>query len=106
MTATTTRPILATQLTALEALLVLARTFAHLPAVSLNLSTVYPDTIRMHIHDGLGVFETWRGALGIPADSVEHNTYEDRLTLTASTTFHGATVEITGYATALPEVTS
>jgi hypothetical protein len=95
--------ILAEQLTALEALIILARTHAHLPAVSLNLSTVYPDTIRMHIHDDLGVFETWREALGIHADSVEHNAYEDRLTLTARTTFHSATVEITGYADALPQ---
>jgi hypothetical protein len=97
------RQPLAAQLTAVEALAVIGRTFAHLPAVSLNLSTVYPDTIRVHVHDDLGVFETWREALGIHADSIEYKTYENQLTLTASTTFHAATVEVTGYAPALPE---
>jgi hypothetical protein len=97
------RPVLADQLVALEALVVIGRTFAHLPGVSLNLSTVYPDTIRVHVHDDLGVFETWREALGVHADDVVYKTYGHQLTLTASTTFHAATVELTGYAPALPE---
>lgn len=105
MTHIATPPILAGQLTALEALLVLARTHAHLPAVDFQVGTIFPDTIRMHIHGDLGVFEAWREALGIHGDGVSHKSFDGRLTLTASTTFHGATVEITGYATALPEAT-
>jgi hypothetical protein len=100
------RPILAGQLTALEALIVLARTHAHLPAVDMQVGSIFPDTIRMHIHHDLGAFEAWREALGIPGDSVDHSAFDGRVTLKASTAFHGATVDITGYATALPAVTS
>jgi hypothetical protein len=107
VTATTgqaTAPV-ATQLTALEALAVLGRTRAHLPAVDFQVGTIFPDTIRIHIHHDLGAFEAWRESLGIPGDSVSHSSYDGRLTLTATTTFLGATIELTGYATALPEVT-
>jgi hypothetical protein len=102
---TTTRPPLATQLTALEALIVIGRTFAHLPAVTINLSPIYPGELVLSIHDDIDAFEQWRAALGIAVEDVDYcqRPGRDHMHLKAKTTFARATVELVGYAPALPE---
>lgn len=103
---TTIRPALAAQLTALEALTVIGRTFAHLPGITVNLSPIYPGEIVLSVHDDLDAFEQWRTALGIAADDVDHCQRPGRshMHLKAKTTFARAAVELVGYAPALPEM--
>lgn len=98
------RPALAEQLTALEALIVIGRTFAHLPAPDINLSPITPGALTLSLHDNLAGFEQWRTALGIAAEDVDHCQRPGRahMTLKAATTFARATVELVGYAPALP----
>jgi hypothetical protein len=98
-------PILAAQLTAIEALVVIGRTFAHLPGADLQIGPIYPDVLTVSLHDNLDGFEQWRTVLGVPAAEVDHQQRPGRahMTLKASTTFHGVTVELVGYAPALPE---
>jgi hypothetical protein len=97
------RPIVATQLTALEALIVIGRTCATLPAAHFEVGAIYPDEVRISLHHDLPAFEAWRAALRIPEDDVNHRTYDGQMSLTARTTMYGATVELVGYAPALPE---
>ncbi|MFI0897085.1 hypothetical protein [Streptomyces sp. NPDC020983] len=100
MTAKTT----AEQLPALEALIVIGRTFAHLPAITINLSPIYPGEIVLSVHDDLAAFEQWRTALGIAEGDVDHQQRprSTHMVLKARTTFARATVELVGYAPALP----
>jgi hypothetical protein len=99
------RAILAEQLTAIEALAVIGRTFAHLPGVDVNLSPITPGELTLSIHDDLDGFERWRSALGIAAEDVDHYQRPGRshMTLKGRTTFARAAVELVGYAPALPE---
>lgn len=97
------RPTVATQLTALEALIVIGRTCATLPAAHFEVGTIYPEQVRISLHHDLPAFEAWRAALRIPEADVEHRTYDRQMSLTACTTMYGATVELVGYAPALPE---
>jgi hypothetical protein len=102
-TTETTRPPLAEQLAALEALVVIGRTFAHLPGVDINLSPITPGELTLSVHDDLSAFEQWRAALGIAADDVDHCQRPGRthMTLKAKTVFARTTVELVGYAPAL-----
>jgi hypothetical protein len=97
---------LAEQLTALDALTTIGRTFAHLPGADLQISPVYPDVLVISLHDNLDGFEQWRAALGIAADDVDHCQRPGRahMTLKARTRFARATVELVGYAPALESV--
>lgn len=99
-----TGPLLAQQLVALEALVVIGRTFAHLPGADMQTGPIYPDQLTISLHDNLDGFEQWRTVLGIAPDDVEHRQRPGRthMTLKATTTFHGVTVELVGYAPALP----
>jgi hypothetical protein len=96
----------ADQLTATEALAVIGRTFAHLPPTDVHLSTITPGELTLSIHNDLGAFEQWRTALGIAADDVEHQQRprSAHMTLKARTTFARASVELVGFAPALPAV--
>lgn len=97
------RPALAAQLAALEALVVIGRTFAHLPGADINLSPITPGVLTLSVHDDLDGFEQWRMALGIAAEDVDHCQRPGRghMTLKAVTTFARVTVELVGYAPAL-----
>jgi len=109
MTAYTTRPewlvaCLAEQLPALDALAQITAAFAHLPAADFHLSRITHEQLDISLHDDLDAFEQWRAALGIPAETVDyqHRPGRAHMTLKASTTFAGATVELVGFAPALP----
>ena len=98
------RPALTEQLAALEALIVIGRTFAHLPGAHLELNPLDPGLIVIRVHDDLDGFEQWRTALGIAADDIEYRQRPNstHMTLKATTTFARATVELVGFAAALP----
>lgn len=98
------RPMAATQLAALEALVVIGRTCATLPAANFEVNNIYPEQVRISIHHDLTAFEAWRVALFIPEADVEHRTYDGQMTLTARIRKYGATVELVGYAPAVAEV--
>jgi hypothetical protein len=83
----------------LRALRVLAVDFGHLPAPDVQVSTIYPDRLRLRFHDGLSAFEAWRAALGVDPDAVRYGEQSDGRTCVLTTTaeFAGAVLELTGY---------
>ncbi|MEU5543569.1 hypothetical protein AB0G85_14410 [Streptomyces sioyaensis] len=50
----------------------LAADFAGLPAVNVDVSTIFPNTLELISHDDFGAFEAWRSALDIDAGSVSY----------------------------------
>lgn len=93
----------------LRALRLLAVDFGHLPGPEFQVSTIFPDALRLSWHEttlgsgeSFAAFEQWREALGIDPDAVDHRTQSGGLTavLRASGTYGGAAVELTAYATA------
>ncbi|MPY61514.1 hypothetical protein [Streptomyces spongiae] len=85
----------------LRALRLLAADFGHLPAPMVDVSTVYPDRLRLAFHYGLADFEAWREALGIAVDAVDHGTQgvggRTRV-LRVSVEYVGALVDLVAYA--------
>ena len=83
----------------LRALRVLAADFGHLPAPTVDVTTVYPDRLRLCFHDDLSAFEVWRDALGIDPDSVDYREQSAGQTrvLKAFVDLAGAELELTGY---------
>ncbi|GGI67082.1 hypothetical protein [Wenjunlia tyrosinilytica] len=85
----------------LRALRTLAAEFPDLPAVDVQVSPIYPDSLELTLHDDLSAFETWREALGIAAETV---TYHEQgfsgttVRLEGSTEVAGATVRLRGFA--------
>lgn len=55
------------------------------------------DGIGVHLHDGLGDFEAWREALGIPVDEVVFRVGPHSTVMRADTTFAGVRVTVVGY---------
>ncbi|MFD3544454.1 hypothetical protein ACFWUW_02350 [Streptomyces sp. NPDC058655] len=86
----------------LRALRLLAADHPHLPAPAVSVSTIYPDRLELSFHDGLGAFETWRDALRITPDRVEHSVHAGGRTqvLTAEVDYAGARLCLIGYAKA------
>ncbi|MCZ0980246.1 hypothetical protein O1L60_18090 [Streptomyces diastatochromogenes] len=83
----------------LMALRLLATEFPDLPALALDISTIYPDRLTMSVHDDHAGFEAWREALNITPESVVHDVQGGGRTrvLSARTDFAGAVVELVGY---------
>ncbi|WP_030751672.1 hypothetical protein [Streptomyces sp. NRRL F-5135] len=84
----------------LLALRLLAVEFAHLPAPSVSVSTVYPDLLHLSFHDGgFASFEAWREALEIDPAEVVHHVQGDGRTgvLDVHGVFAGARLRLTGY---------
>ncbi|NEC87892.1 hypothetical protein [Streptomyces sp. SID12501] len=83
----------------LRALRVLAVDFGHLPAPHVDVTTVYPDRLRLSFHDDLSVFEAWREALGVDPDMVDYREQSAGQTrvLKVFVDFSGAVLELTGY---------
>ncbi|MGW0833418.1 hypothetical protein [Streptomyces prunicolor] len=83
---------------ALRALRLLTLDFGHLPAPTVDVSTVFPDRLCLSFHDGLSDFEVWRSALGIdPGTVVYREQSGGTRVLKASGVFAGAVVELTGF---------
>ncbi|MGW3517065.1 hypothetical protein [Streptomyces hydrogenans] len=83
----------------LTALIVLDTKFLHLPAPNVDLCPVYPDRLRLSLHDDLGAFEAWREALNIDPAAVVHRVQRGggTLVLKVHGRFAGADIELTGY---------
>lgn len=90
-------PTLAAQQAAADALAHIFRNFGHLPAADIQLGTVYLDQVRISVHDGLGDFETWREALGLSAEEVEHRELPSSMSLAVSGAYAGAAVQLIGF---------
>ncbi|MFF9427692.1 hypothetical protein [Streptomyces sp. NPDC014746] len=78
----------------------LAAEFPHLPAPTVEVSTIYPERLELTFHDELTGFETWREALNIAPESIVHRVQAGGLTrvLRVHATFAGAEVMLTGFA--------
>lgn len=83
----------------LRALRLLAVDFGHLPAPSVNVSTIYPDRLKLTFYDDLSGFEAWRDALGIASDAVDYHVQSDGRTrvLKAAVDHAGAGLDLVGY---------
>jgi hypothetical protein len=93
---------LAVQRTALDALAQITAAFGHLPVACFSVGDVFPDQLCIDVHDDLDHFETWRTALGIPADTVDYSTTTLSMALKAYGSFGGAEVRLIGFAPLLP----
>jgi hypothetical protein len=83
----------------LRALRLLAADFGHLVAPSVEVSTIYPDRLKLTFYDDLSGFEAWREALGIAPDDVGYHEQSDGRTrvLNASADHAGASLDLVGY---------
>jgi hypothetical protein len=90
------------QLPAADALAQITAALGHLPAADFGLSPITPDRLDISIHDNLSGFEEWRTALGIPTAAVDYTPRRHHMTLRATGSFAGATIELVGYAPTLP----
>lgn len=83
----------------LRALRLLAADFGHLPAPSVEVSTIYPGRLKLTFFDDLSGFEAWRDALGIAPDAVTYREQSDGRTrvLKATAERAGAGVDLVGY---------
>ncbi|MCX4737350.1 hypothetical protein [Streptomyces antibioticus] len=88
----------------LRALRLLAVDFPHLPAPDVDVSPIYPESLRLSFHgtsgDSLAAFEQWRTALRIAPDTVDCRTQSDGRTrvLKADGLFAGAVIVLAAYA--------
>ncbi|MFK0214951.1 hypothetical protein [Streptomyces sp. NPDC090298] len=84
----------------LMTLRLLAAEFGHLPAPTVEVSTIYPERLEVSFHDDLTGFETWREALNIAPESVVHRVQAGGQTrvLRVHATFAGAALMLTGFA--------
>ncbi|MET9526742.1 hypothetical protein [Streptomyces coeruleorubidus] len=88
----------------LRALRLLAVDFPHLPAPDVDVSPVFPEWLRLSLHDtsceSLAAFEQWRTALRIAPEAVDSRTQSDGRTrvLKAEGQFAGAVIVLTAYA--------
>jgi hypothetical protein len=71
--------------------------FGHLPAADLHVSHIYPGQLTVSLHTGLGDFEAWRIALGVPHRSVRYATQSEAIRLEATVEWGGGTVVLVGY---------
>ncbi|PWI15573.1 hypothetical protein DI272_16380 [Streptomyces sp. Act143] len=83
----------------LRALRLLAADFGHLAAPSVEVSTIYPDQLKLTFYDDLSGFEAWPDALGIGPDDVAYHEQSGGRTrvLSASADHAGAGLELVGY---------
>ncbi|MFC0601858.1 hypothetical protein [Streptomyces palmae] len=83
----------------MRALRVLVADFPDLPAVNVEVSRRYPGRLELIVHEGLGVFEVWREALGIPVESVTCSGPRAGcpLVLEASVDYAGIRLYVTGF---------
>ncbi|MFI5616718.1 hypothetical protein [Streptomyces sp. NPDC051567] len=85
----------------LRVLRLFAAQYPHLPAPSVDMSTIYPDRLTLSFHEDLAGFEAWRDALSIAPDAVGHHVHRNGRTrvLTAETDCAGAELHLVGFAT-------
>ncbi|MGV9610303.1 hypothetical protein ACWDR2_42375 [Streptomyces sp. NPDC003631] len=83
----------------------LAIDFPHLAAPSVDISPLYPQALRLSLHepscDSFAAFESWRHALGIEPAAVDFHTQSDGRTavLKGCGVYAGADIELTAFTT-------
>ncbi|MFG2835572.1 hypothetical protein ACGFYE_11345 [Streptomyces zaomyceticus] len=84
----------------LLALRLLGAEFGHLPAPTVEVSTIYPERLELTFHDDFAAFEAWREALNIDPESVVHRVQVGGQTnvLRVHATYAGAELMLVGYA--------
>ncbi|WP_433340597.1 hypothetical protein [Streptomyces sp. CA-253872] len=82
---------------ALIALRALALDHPDLPAPCVDVTTVYPDRVRLAFHDDLAGFEAWRAALGIDPYTVAWARAGELSWLDARGAYSNVPVHLTGY---------
>ncbi|MEU7124319.1 hypothetical protein [Streptomyces zaomyceticus] len=84
----------------LLALRLLGAEFGHLPAPTVEVSTIYPERLELTFHDDFAAFEVWREALNIAPESVVHRVQVGGQTnvLRVHATYAGAELMLIGYA--------
>ncbi|MDT0417825.1 hypothetical protein RM574_20295 [Streptomyces sp. DSM 41982] len=83
---------------ALGALQLLTLNHPELPAPCADVSTVFPDRLRLAFHESLADFEAWREALGVASEAVELRLWGRASgSLRGSVAYAGATVELIGF---------
>lgn len=87
----------ADQRPAMVALEQIRRSLGQLPAADFDISPIFPGRLAISLHHDISDFEAWRGALGIPAETVKYDTQSDNSVLTATASWGGASVELVGY---------
>lgn len=70
-----------------------------LPAPSIDISTVFPDRLRLDFHDDPEGFEAWLSALGVDPSTVTGSTSGSSETQVrrATTTYAGADIQLTSF---------
>jgi hypothetical protein len=83
----------------LALLRMLAVDHPHLPAIDIQVSPIYPERLRLSVHNDLGAFEVWREALGIASETVRHNlqSADTTVVLSASVEIADAHINLVGY---------
>ncbi|MFF3633978.1 hypothetical protein [Streptomyces sp. NPDC002250] len=96
----------------LRVLRLLAVDFPDLPAPNVDVSPVYPQVLRLSLHetscDSFAAFESWRLALGIEPGEVDFHIQCNGRTavLQGRGAYGGADVELTAYAASLADGTA
>ncbi|MFG2137289.1 hypothetical protein [Streptomyces sp. NPDC048650] len=83
----------------LRLLRLLATDFPDLPAMNVDVSTLFPDRLELVSHDDFGTFEAWRAAVGILPESVtyaEQSAGRTRV-LRAATDYAGVRLSLIAY---------
>ncbi|MFG2529259.1 hypothetical protein [Streptomyces sp. NPDC048516] len=83
----------------LRLLRLLATDFPDLPAMNVDVSTLFPDQLELVSHDGFGTFEAWRAAVGILPESVTYAEQSEGQTrvLRAATDYAGTRLSLIAY---------
>ncbi|MFF0028932.1 hypothetical protein ACFYS7_12140 [Streptomyces avermitilis] len=88
----------------LRVLRLIAVDFPHLTAPNMDVSPLYPEVLRLSLHDSscdsFAAFESWRRALGIEPATVDFHTQSDGRTavLKGCGAYGGADIELTAFA--------
>ncbi|WP_148588849.1 hypothetical protein [Streptomyces sp. WAC01526] len=85
----------------LRLLRLLAADFPDLPAMNVDVSTIFPDQLELVSHDDFGAFEAWRSVLGIQPETVTYGEQSEGRTrvLRAAVDYGGARLSLVAYST-------
>jgi len=82
----------------LRAVRLLALDYAELPAPTIGVSVIYPERLELSLHRSPADFEAWREVLGVAPDGVTYREFDGYVSMSVSTEYAGAQLELVGYA--------
>ncbi|WP_405837793.1 hypothetical protein OG528_10330 [Streptomyces platensis] len=85
----------------LRLLRLLAADHPDLPAMNVDVSTIFPNQLELVSHDDFGAFEAWRQAAGISSETVTYAEQSQGRTrvLRAAVDYGGARLSLVAYST-------